>query len=203
MTFDLTQACKYYQELQGSLWENCIDPDKRLKHHKKEKRNRREEGEAEGKKSQAKVKWKIAYIHVLRGLEHLLFWVTQGEQKWRRIEEEKNPFGKVDADRWEWRQAGQRASQEERVFVSVPVMCVCLLACTRRPRLLFLIDPAQHPSDPQDISEARKRLVEVERWWKGETARKRGRGERNIKINSAENITRNSTGRGTEIVNSY
>lgn len=128
-------------------------------------REREREGE---EKSQAKVKWKIAYIHVLHGMEHLLFWVTLGEQRWRRIEEEKNPFGKVDADRWEWRQAGQRASQEERVFVSVPVMCVRLLACMRRPRLLFLIDPAQHPSDPQDISEARKRLVEVEWLWERE-----------------------------------
>lgn len=32
-------------------------------------------------------------------------------------------------------------------------MCVCALACMRRPRLLSLIDPAQHPSDLQDVSE--------------------------------------------------
>lgn len=49
--------------------------------------------------SQAKVKWKIAYVHILRSLEHLLFQVTQREKRWRRIEDERNPFGKVDADR--------------------------------------------------------------------------------------------------------
>lgn len=31
--------------------------------------------------------------------------------------------------------------------------CVCVLACMRCPRLLSLIDPAQHPSDLQDVSE--------------------------------------------------
>lgn len=84
-----------------------------------------------GKKSQAKVKWKIAYIHVLLGLEHLLFRVTQREKRWRRREEEKNPFGKVDADRWDWRQAGQSATEEGCVCVGEYLWCVSECVCLR------------------------------------------------------------------------
>lgn len=81
-------------------------------------------------------------------------------------------------------------------------VCVCALACMRRPRLLSLIDPAQHPSDLQDISELGRGRW---RWRDGEREGSPGRKgeERKIKINSAESITRNSTGRETEIVKSY
>ena len=55
----------------------------------------------------------------------------------------------------------------------------------RCPRLLSLIDPAQHPSDLQDVSEL------VRCWWRwrddeGEMARKKERGARKIKINSTQ-----------------
>lgn len=88
------------------------------------------------------------------------------------------------------------------VLVSICDVCVCVLACIRRPRLLSLIDPAQHPSDLQDISELGRS------WWRWrdgerETAKKKGRGERKIKINSAESITGNLTGREAEMVKSY
>lgn len=87
-------------------------------------------------------------------------------------------------------------------LVSICDVSVCVLACMRRPRLLSLIDPAQHPSDLQDISELGRGWW---RWRDGERERSPGRKgeERKIKINSAESITRNSTGRETEIVKSY
>lgn len=45
-------------------------------------------------------------------------------------------------------------------LVSICDVSVCVLACMRRPRLLSLIDPAQHPSDLQDISELGRG------WWR-------------------------------------
>lgn len=45
-------------------------------------------------------------------------------------------------------------------LVSIRDVSVCVLACMRRPRLLSLIDPAQHPSDLQDISELGRG------WWR-------------------------------------
>lgn len=81
------------------------------------------------------------------------------------------------------------------------VMCLCVLACMRRPRLLSLIDPAQHPSDLQDISELGRCWW---RWRDGKKERRPGRkGERKIKINSIVSITGNLTGREAEIVKSY
>ena len=148
-----------------------------------------------------------------RGLEHLLFWVTQREKGWRRIEEEKNPFGKVDADRWEWRQAGQSATEEGCVCRWVSVMCLNARACLCLPGwgvpdYFSLIDPAQHPSDLQDVSELsrcwwRWRNGEREKEREREKTRKKERGERKIKINSVESITGNLTDRGTEVVKSY
>lgn len=85
-------------------------------------------------------------------------------------------------------------------LVSICDVSVCVLACMRRPRLLSLIDPAQHPSDLQDISELGRGWW---RWRDGERSPGRKGEERKIKINSAESITRNSTGRETEIVKSY
>lgn len=86
------------------------------------------------------------------------------------------------------------------VCVSTCDVSVCLLACMRRPRLRFLIDPAQHPSDLQDIRSAE------EAGGGGEIVRGRrpGRkGEEKKKINSAERIARNLTGREAEIVKLY
>lgn len=71
-------------------------------------------------------------------------------------------------------------------------MCVCVLACMKRPRLLSLIDPAQHPSDLQDVSEAWKRAIG-----------RKGEERRKIKINSAESITGNLTGPEAEMVKLY
>lgn len=65
-------------------------------------------------------------------------------------------------------------------LVSIRDVSVCVLACMRRPRLLSLIDPAQHPSDLQDISELGRG------WWRWrdgererEISRKKRRGEKN------------------------
>lgn len=97
-----------------------------------------------------------------------------------------------------------RVQQRRGVCGSVSIcdVSVCVLAWMRRPRLLSLIDPAQHPSDLQDISALGRGWW---RWRDGERERCPGRKgeERKIKINSAESITQNLTGRETEIVKSY
>lgn len=134
----------------------------------------------EGKRSQAKVKWKIAYVHVSRGLEHLLFWVTQREKRWRRIEKEKNPFGKVDADQWDWRQAGQSATEEGCVcvgwWVSVMCLCVCLRAWGVPDYFPWLIRPSiRLTCRTFQSSEEDGGGGEMER----EISRKKRRGEKN------------------------
>lgn len=187
--------------LRGNLWESCIDLSERLKHHKK--RKKRGGGRKEVK---PKLNEKLL-TYTSRTVWNIYYSESHGERKKRRRRiEERNPFGEVDADRWDWRQAGQSASEGESVCMCVRVstceVFVYPFACTRRPRLLFLIDPAQHPSDLQDISELRRG------WWRWrdcerETARKKGSGERNIKINSAESIAQNLTGREAEIVKLY
>lgn len=61
-------------------------------------------------------------------------------------------------------EAGRPECNRERVcvcgLVSICDVSVCVLACMSRPRLLSLIDPAQHPSDLQDISELGRG------WWR-------------------------------------
>lgn len=76
-------------------------------------------------------------------------------------------------------EAGRPECIRGRVCISVGICdaSVCLLACMRCPRLLFLIDPAQHLSDLQDV------LEPVRNWWmwkEGERkmARKKGRREK-------------------------
>lgn len=57
-------------------------------------------------------------------------------------------------------------------LVSICDVSVCVLACMRRPRLLSPIDPAQHPSDLQDISELGRGWW---RWRDGEREREMAR----------------------------
>lgn len=151
------------------------------------------------KKSQVKVKWKIAYIHVSHGLEHLLFWVRQKEKRRRRMEEEKNPFGKVDADRWDWRQAGQSAPEEQcaRLSVNICDVSVCLCACLRAQRVpdyfSWLIPPSIRLTCMTFQSSAAVGGGE-------EKATGRNGEERKNKNQCAESITRNSSGRQAQIV---
>lgn len=144
-----------------------------------------------------------------RGLEHLLFWVTQRAKEWRRIEEERNPFGKVDADRWEWRQAGQSATEEGCVCVVEYPRCVCTHA-----HVCACLDEATQITFPWLIWHSIRLTCRMfqnsadvggggEMSREREKTRKKERGERKIKINSAESITGNSTDRGAEVVKSY
>lgn len=128
------------QELWGGVWESCIDLTERLKHHKTEKRR---SGGGWGVKTKLNEK---LLTYTSRAVWNIYYSESHREKRWRRIEGEKNPFGKVDADRWDWRQAGQSATEEGCAcvlvrFCDVPV-CVCLRAWGVPDYFPWLIRPS-------------------------------------------------------------
>lgn len=79
-------------------------------------------------------------------------------------------------------------------------MGVCLCACTRGPRLVFLIDLARDLSDLQDNSKLNRC------WWRWRDGKRDAQEERKrikLKIDSRESGAGNSPVQAAEIVNLY